>query len=160
MTRARHWLALAAMLFSAALLPAQTASAEVLQPNAIVTSTDFGFSPPNVTIALGGTVVFTNQGSVAHEVKTGSAPIFVDLALSAGQTVPLVFSLPGVYHYTAATDCGPGANKPLFSCADYTVNCDRCASGLGNSRQHCASGSAAARGTDCSTRGARSRRAA
>jgi plastocyanin len=121
LTRVRRWLALLPMLGLVLLLPPAAATADTLQPNATVIVNDFGFSPANVIIALGGTIVFTNQGSVVHQITTGSAPFAINLPLNPNQTVPIEFDLAGVYHYTASTDCGPGINKPQFQCIDYTI---------------------------------------
>jgi len=116
-----RWLSAATLLAAAAIVAVQPASADILQSNATVTLTDFGFSPANVTIALGGTVLFTNQGSTAHQVTTGSAPYPINLGISPGQNMPVGFGAAGVFHYTAPTDCGPGISKPLFVCQDYTI---------------------------------------
>src|SRR5689334_7214090 len=102
-----------------ALLQPRVAAAAEPPQHVDVSVDERGFSPPNVIVGLGGTVTWTNTGTTSHNVSTGSAPIFIELGVDVGKSASWTFSLPGVYHYTATTDCSPSVSKALFPCSDY-----------------------------------------
>ncbi len=76
---------------------AQTASATV-------SITDAGFQPSPVTIAVGGSVTWTNNGSGVHSV-TSTGWSFRLAALNPGQTFVFTFSQLGTYGYSSYFDC-------------------------------------------------------
>ena len=84
---------------------------------ATVTITDTGFSPAAVTVPLGGTVVWQNQGRVAHNVTTvGGAPTaFGSPGVGPGGSTSFQFSVPGNYYYTSGMDCRRD-KTPGFDC--------------------------------------------
>jgi plastocyanin len=107
---------LALPLMAIGLMPA---AAQTAPPgNVSVTMSDSGFSPANVTVAVGGTVTWTNKGANVHSATTlGGAPIGVDTGgVAPGQTISQSFSLPGTYAYTSAVDCLNGSNTPGYPC--------------------------------------------
>lgn len=115
-------LALALGLPLLAVAPATTAAAAPAVAN--VTISDAGFSPASVTVALGGTVIWRNQGADAHTVTTqGQAPLPFDTGgIGPGNSSSLSFQAPGTYYYTSTTDCENGVTKPAFNCgASYSV---------------------------------------
>jgi plastocyanin len=65
-----------------------------------VTVTDSGFSPANLTIAAGTTVIWTNRGSVAHTVTDGGK--FNSGNLPVGATFKYTFTIAGTYHYVCS----------------------------------------------------------
>jgi len=108
-------------IFLAALLLPQDAQAAGLPANATVTVDERGFLPLNVTIAVRGSVTWQNTGTTSHVVETGSAPLQINLGVDTGKSATWAFGIPGVYHYSSATDCQPTVTKALFKCLDYTV---------------------------------------
>lgn len=92
-------------------------AAQTVSTTATVTMTDNGFSPAGVTIPLGGTVVWRNQGNKTHSAATvGGAPTtFSTPGVGPGQTASVVFTIPGNYYYTSAADCVPSLS-PVFPC--------------------------------------------
>jgi len=65
---------------------------------ASVTIKDFSFSPSTVTIAVGGTVTWTNNGSSAHTV-TADDGSFDSGDLSQGKTYSHTFDTAGTFAY-------------------------------------------------------------
>ena len=117
-------LVLAAGLVVTALAGSQAALAQTAPANASVTVNDGGFSPASVSIGVGGLVTWTNTGTDTHNASSqGQAPLPFDTGgVSPGQSASVGFNTPGTYHYTSATDCRNGVQKPNFNCgADYTV---------------------------------------
>ncbi len=105
---------------TAANAPASSAPAAVPRPTiaapsatpapaagqAAVTISNFAFNPPSLTVSRGSTVVWTNQDSVTHSVKTVSggdtAGLGSDSAspdLNPGDTYSLTFTKAGTYDY-------------------------------------------------------------
>ncbi len=105
------WLALAAQPLAAA------------PSNVTVVVNDNGFNPPTVTIPVGGSVNWINQGTDTHDATSSSAPLPINTGgLGVGQSAGMGFGLAGVYHYSSAADCYNGVVKPGFNCGvDYTV---------------------------------------
>jgi plastocyanin len=64
---------------------------------------NFRFSPADITIKAGTTVVWTNQDSTAHTVTSGTRDAPTDLFDSGdvgnGETFSFTFATPGVYPY-------------------------------------------------------------
>ena len=82
-------------------LPVKTApppeeTAVSLPMTATVENVDFGFFPPELVIARGGTVTWRQKDIEKHTV-TGSG--FDSPELSKGQTYSHTFNEPGVYEY-------------------------------------------------------------
>jgi plastocyanin len=74
-------------------------------PSVEVTIDDAGFSPPTLAVAAGTTVVWRNEGTIAHSLA-GTDLAFVDSALlDPGQEFRQSFDAPGRYEYA----CGPHA---------------------------------------------------
>lgn len=104
------------------LAPAALADAQ----NASVTITDSGFVPPMVNVPVGGSVTWTNNGTVVHTATSKESATstgqnltpagFDSGGLGVGQTFNLAFTLPGTYLYTSATECLNGNSAPAFNC--------------------------------------------
>ena len=65
------------------------------QPNA-VNIENFSFNPGTLTVKVGTTVVWTNNDSASHDVKSDS---FSSQVLSKGQTFEFKFDQKGIYDY-------------------------------------------------------------
>ncbi|MGD0115951.1 MAG: cupredoxin family copper-binding protein [Dehalococcoidia bacterium] len=65
---------------------------------ASVTIKDFAFSPPSVTIQVGGTVTWTNNGPSAH-TATADDGSFDSGSLAAGKTFQHTFQTAGTFSY-------------------------------------------------------------
>ena len=85
--------------------PAQTASQspspENTQPGSntseIITIKNFAFSPNTVSITAGTTVIWKNEDSVAHSIKSDT---FNSQLINPGDSVEIKFSTAGTYNYT------------------------------------------------------------
>ena len=73
--------------------PSGTASAQ-----ASVTISDFQFTPPSVTVKVGGTVTWTNNGPSTHTV-TADDGSFDSGNLNAGKTFSHTFQTAGTFSY-------------------------------------------------------------
>jgi plastocyanin len=61
---------------------------------------DIAFSPANITLKVGSTVVWTNHDSVEHNVTSVGGPTsFRSQNLSEGQSYQVTFTRPGLYRY-------------------------------------------------------------
>ncbi|MHB8619138.1 MAG: hypothetical protein ACYDAG_06145, partial [Chloroflexota bacterium] len=92
-----------------------------LAPNTGVTITDSGFSPANLTVPLGSTVTWVNQGTDVHTATTvpGSGGTAFDTGgLSPNQSASVTFPTAGAFIYSSATDCLNGNKNAGFNCAD------------------------------------------
>jgi plastocyanin len=91
--------------------------------NATITITDKGFNPANVSIGLGGTVIFTNSGTIVHTASTGGAAptVFNTGGLAPSQSKGISFSLAGTYPFNSATDCMNGNTSQQFGCGGGTI---------------------------------------
>jgi len=91
--------------------------------NASITITDKGFDPVNVTIGPGGTVTFTNSGTIVHTASSlGGAPLaFNTGGLAPSQSKSISFSVPGTYSFNSETDCMNGHNSAQFGCGGGTI---------------------------------------
>lgn len=87
--------------------PAATASASARQTSKnVVTITSAGFSPKNITIKAGETVVWKNQDSLMHTVNSSPHPSHTDYPplnsvgqISAGEEKSFTFEKTGTYKY-------------------------------------------------------------
>jgi plastocyanin len=95
--------------------------------SANVTITDSGISPSSVSIALNGSVMFVNKGSIVHTATSTAdsnmqLPSFDTGGITAGQSASLAFITPGTYVYSSETDCLNSNVNPAFNCGYFTVN--------------------------------------
>ncbi|HLQ35776.1 MAG TPA: hypothetical protein VK457_24070 [Chloroflexota bacterium] len=103
-------------LVLAALIAPAAAAADALQ-NATVIMTDTGFSPAAVSIPVGGSITWKNQGSITHNAVTVGAPsAFSTAGIGSGESATLVLTVPGTYYYTSGTDCLYNNSTPGFPC--------------------------------------------
>lgn len=94
-----------------------------------VSVSDTTFSPPTVTVKAGGTVTWKNTGLQVHTAgaNSGVGPIGIGVVfdtggLGTGESATLMFTKPGTYSYSSATDCQNGNANPAFDCAkQYSV---------------------------------------
>jgi len=99
-----------------------SAAGAASSPNATVTLTDAGISPASVTIPVGGSVTWANQGAVTHTAESIGGPSpFNTPGIGPGQSASLAFAVPGTYGYTSGTDCLHGKYVQAFACGDYTI---------------------------------------
>ncbi len=69
-----------------------------LQPTTVqVSVTNSGFSPANITIGVGSTVVWTNNGGIPHTATDSGK--FDSGELIVGATYQYTFTTPGTYNY-------------------------------------------------------------
>ncbi len=78
-----------------------------------VSIVDFAFSPQNITINVGDTVVWTNNGIAPHTSTSGiNCPtgdgIWNSGVLSSGQAFQFTFTQPGTYNYFCSIHCFTG----------------------------------------------------
>ncbi len=82
---------------------ATTTTAQSVNAGAVITITEFQFSPAQVTIKAGQTVEWRNGGNVAHTVTETSTPrTFGSADIRPGQTFTQTFSTPGTYNYVCS----------------------------------------------------------
>lgn len=72
-----------------------------------VAAVDSAFEPVEVTVPAGTTVVWTNEGQLAHTV-TADDEQFASGSLDPGATFELTFDTPGEYPYYCRFHGGPG----------------------------------------------------
>jgi plastocyanin len=108
--------------------PAPAAAAPAAAPGSPPSSVSINISdktvtPASATVALGGSVTWTNTGSNVHTATTtGSTPIPFDTGgLGPGQSGTLTFATPGTYTYNSAIDCVNNSNPAGFGCGPYTL---------------------------------------
>lgn len=70
-------------------IPSQNSTESIIIKN-------FAFSPSSITINVGTTVVWTNEDSMPHRIKSDS---FFSSVLGKGATFQQTFSAPGTYKY-------------------------------------------------------------
>jgi plastocyanin len=68
-------------------------------PGTTVNITNFKFVPPNLSVATGTTVTFTNSDNVQHTVSSDQSNGFDSGAFSQGMTFQLTAGPPGTYGY-------------------------------------------------------------
>jgi plastocyanin len=109
-------------VLAAAFVVPSAAGAATSPQNAAVALTDTGISPASVTIPVGGSVTWTNQGSVTHTAESVGGPSpFNTAGIGPGQSATLAFAVPGVYGYTSGADCLHGTYIQAFTCGNYTI---------------------------------------
>jgi plastocyanin len=65
-----------------------------------VTVQNSGYTPATVTIPVGSTVIWTNDGGIAHTVTETSGPMKFDSGnMNPGKTYRFTFTKPGTYKY-------------------------------------------------------------
>lgn len=81
--------------------PTPSANTNQKKPAATVEIIDNAFSPKQLAIGVGDTVVWVNKGKWAHTVKgTGDVLLWDSGNLMPGQTYNRTFTEPGVYTYS------------------------------------------------------------
>ena len=107
---------------------APAAAAPAVAPGAppasvAINISDKTVTPATATVAMGGSVTWTNTGSNVHTATTtGSTPIPFDTGgLGPGQSGTLTFATPGTYTYNSAIDCVNNSNPGGFGCGPYTL---------------------------------------
>jgi plastocyanin len=60
---------------------------------------DFAFNPATITIQVGDTVTWTNNGDVPHTATSMSGPDSFDVSLPVGASGAVTFDTPGTYDY-------------------------------------------------------------
>jgi plastocyanin len=87
--------------------------------DAHVTITDAGFDPPTITVNPNSNVIWTNTGSKVHTATSVLGPALFDVGgMGPTESRYFLFSVPGTYHYTSATDCLNSGGNPTagFDC--------------------------------------------
>ena len=94
-------LAVIAMLAGAILIGLAVASGPVRGATHAVSVVDDSFSPGNLTVSVGDTVTWTNNGGNAHTVTSnaGAPAAFQSGTLNPGQTFSFTFTAAGTYGY-------------------------------------------------------------
>jgi plastocyanin len=116
-------LGLTTALLAIATLAPLGAAADALQHDVVVNVDDVGFTPPVVSIPVGGSVTWIEKGLNVHTANSlaGAPQLFSTGGFGPFQSVSLTFNTAGTYPYTSATDCLNGNNIPRFVCAVYYV---------------------------------------
>jgi plastocyanin len=118
--------ALPLLLVAGAATPAALADDQ----NVSVAISDSGFSPAAVNLPIGGTITWTNQGTVVHTAtatpasggNTISTPAPFDSGgLGPAQSFTWTFTRAGTYVYTSAADCLHGHSTVGFACTGNTI---------------------------------------
>jgi len=91
-------LSLAAVVAALATLAALVALPGCSSANRQVRITDAGFSPAQVSIKVGDTVTWTNEGGTAHTVTWGTSND--SGAVYPGSTYSYKFDVAGTYNYS------------------------------------------------------------
>ena len=109
--------ALVALSAAGAFLPPSSLAASAPSSGA-VQITDSGFTPAALTIAVGGTVTWTNTGAGVHSMShlPGSGSAIDSGGLGAGQSFSYSFPEVGSLAYTSAPDCLNGNHTANFQC--------------------------------------------
>jgi plastocyanin len=76
--------------------PQPGASAENAEPVAI---RDFAFDPPDLSVAVGASVTWTNEDGTTHTVRDSTGAVIASPNLAQGNTYTATFSEPGTYDY-------------------------------------------------------------
>jgi plastocyanin len=61
---------------------------------------NFAYVPPNLSVATGSTVTWTNDDDVQHTVSADDGQSFESSAFGHGQTFQFTAGAPGTYTYT------------------------------------------------------------
>jgi plastocyanin len=93
------------VMFALACIPVASSHAATV-PVSIV---DFAFSPQNITINVGDTVMWTNNGAALHTTTSGSNCTFDGVGwnseLSSGMSFSRTFNTPGTFPYFCSFHC-------------------------------------------------------
>ena len=82
---------------------ATTTTAKSVNAGAVITISEFQFSPAKVTIKAGQSVEWKNEGNVAHTVTETTTPrTFASTDINPGQTYTQTFDKPGTYNYVCS----------------------------------------------------------
>ena len=66
----------------------------------LVSIVDFNFQPSSITVSVGTTVTWKNNGSTIHNVTSTSGPVsFSSGTISSGGTYQFTFENAGTYNY-------------------------------------------------------------
>jgi plastocyanin len=96
--RSRRAVLLAATL--CAFTPVKVAQAEDAADSAQVTIDNFAFTPAEITVRPGTTLVWLNRDDIPHTVTDAARPAaYKSPPLDTGETFSHVFETPGVYRY-------------------------------------------------------------
>ncbi len=113
------WAGLGALAFTAfALALAGGAQAATIH----VSIAEYSFTPQNLTIDVGDTVNWTNNGTMGHDVtfQAGFSSGTVG-GLAVGQSFEYTFAAPGVYKYHCAAHAPGGFDPPNIMIGQVTV---------------------------------------
>ncbi|HYG74613.1 MAG TPA: cupredoxin family copper-binding protein [Planctomycetota bacterium] len=64
-----------------------------------VSIVDFDFKAASITVTVGDTVTWTNDGGAPHDVTSDPPGAFASGTLSSGQTFSFTFNTPGTFQY-------------------------------------------------------------
>lgn len=84
---------------------------------------DRGFTPAEVTVRLGSSIMWTNVGTAVHSATAapGTRDSFDTGGLAHGQAVTTPFVNPGDVLFSSAPDCGNGRKNAGFECSSRYV---------------------------------------
>lgn len=99
--RAALRMALTAAAAAPVLATTARAASHAAHKTHAVAISNFAFSPANLTIAAGDSVVFTNQDSAPHTATADNGG-FDTGRLGNGQSATLTFNAPGTFSYFCA----------------------------------------------------------
>ena len=68
-------------------------------PTEQVTIRDFAFDPPDLSVAAGTTVTWTNEDNTTHTVTGTDTDLIASPDLDQGDTYTVTFGQAGTYHY-------------------------------------------------------------
>jgi plastocyanin len=68
-------------------------------PTEQVTIRDFAFDPPDLSVAVGTTVTWTNEDNTTHTVTGTDTDVIASPDLGQGDTYSVTFSQTGAFHY-------------------------------------------------------------
>jgi plastocyanin len=82
---------------------ATTTTAKSVNAGAVIDISEYMFSPMSVTIKVGQTIEWKNEGNVAHTVTETSPPhSFASNDINPGQTFTQTFDKAGTYSYVCS----------------------------------------------------------
>jgi plastocyanin len=84
--------------FSAEWLPARTVPPQAAATTAEVKIDNFSFSPQEITVTTGTTIVWTNRDDIPHTVVSDDK-VFKSKVLDTDQQFSFTFAKPGTYPY-------------------------------------------------------------
>lgn len=82
---------------------ATSTTAKSVNAGAVITISEYQFSPAQVTIKAGQSVEWKNDGNVAHTVTETTTPrTFASADINPGQSYTQTFDKPGTYNYVCS----------------------------------------------------------